>query len=248
MLVSYLLSLAMVYVLALIVDALAPTFGGTKNQINALKVVAYGATAGFLGGIFSLMPSLSILGVLAALYSIYLIYTGLPVLMKSPPDKALAYTAVVIVCGIVAGILIGVLSALVTPSTMAGRRPRRGVDQDAARRGEDRHQQDGRDGQEDGGGRQADGGSAEVRRPRAAGQAAAAVLGCAHRRTATRGRAGGRPEGDAARIDRRPEARIVRGADRRRDGHHRLDRTRGVRARRAAHLASRSPTPAAWPG
>ena len=89
MIVSYILSLAMVYVLALIVDALAPTFGGTKNQINALKVVAYGATAGFLGGIFSLLPSLSILGVLAALYSIYLIYTGLPVLMKSPADKAL---------------------------------------------------------------------------------------------------------------------------------------------------------------
>jgi len=118
MIVSYILSLAMIYVLALIVDALAPTFGGTKNQISALKVVAYGATAGFLGGIFSLLPSLSILGVLAALYSIYLIYTGLPVLMKSPPDKALAYTAVVIVCGIVAGILIGVLSALVTPSYM----------------------------------------------------------------------------------------------------------------------------------
>jgi hypothetical protein len=116
MIVSYILSLAMVYVLALIVDGLAPTFGGTKNQISALKVVAYGATAGFLGGIFSLLPSLSILGVLAALYSIYLIYTGLPVLMKSPQDKALAYTAVVIVCGIVAGILIGVLSAMVTPS------------------------------------------------------------------------------------------------------------------------------------
>ena len=118
MVVSYVLSLAMIYVLALIVDALAPTFGGTKNQISALKVVAYGATAGFLGGIFSLLPSLSILGVLAALYSIYLFYTGLPVLMKSPPDKALAYTAVVIVCGIVAGILIGVLSSLVTPSYM----------------------------------------------------------------------------------------------------------------------------------
>jgi len=123
MLVSYVLSLAMVYVLAMIVDGLAPTFGGTKNQVSALKVVAYGATAGFLGGIFSLLPSLSILGVLAALYSIYLFYTGLPVLMKTPPDKALAYTAVVIVCGIVAGIVISVLSSLVTPSHMSMGRP-----------------------------------------------------------------------------------------------------------------------------
>jgi hypothetical protein len=128
MVVSYVLSLAMVFVLALIVDALAPTFGGTKNQISALKVVAYGATAGFLGGIFSLLPALSILGLLAALYSIYLIYTGLPVLMKSPPDKAVAYTAVVILCGIVAGIVIGVVSAFVTPGPMGMRGHTGGMD------------------------------------------------------------------------------------------------------------------------
>ena len=59
MVIGYLLSLAIVYVLALIVDALAPTFGGTKNPIAALKLVAYGSTAGFVGGIFSLMPSLA---------------------------------------------------------------------------------------------------------------------------------------------------------------------------------------------
>ena len=64
MIVSYVLSLVMVFVLALIVDALAPTFGGTKNQIQALKLVAYASTAGFVGGIFSIIPSLSILGLL----------------------------------------------------------------------------------------------------------------------------------------------------------------------------------------
>lgn len=116
MVVSYGLSLAMVFVVALIVDALAPTFGGTRNQVNALKLVAYGATAGFVGGIFGLIPSLSVLGLLAALYSIYLVYTGLPVLMKCPPGKAAGYTAVVVVCGIVAGIVIGAISAAVTPS------------------------------------------------------------------------------------------------------------------------------------
>ena len=120
MVVGYALSLVMIYVLALIVNALAPTFGGQKNSIAALKVVAYGATAGFLGGIFSLMPSLAILGMVAALYSIYLIYTGLPVLMKCPPGKAVAYTAVVIVCGIVAGVLIGMLTSLVSPAHRMG--------------------------------------------------------------------------------------------------------------------------------
>ena len=115
MVVSYGLSLLMVFVLALIVDALAPTFNGSKSQVNALKLVAYGGTAAFVGGIFSLVPSLGILGLLAGIYSIYLIYTGIPVLMKCPPEKAGAYTAVVIVCGIVAGLIVGAVSAAVIP-------------------------------------------------------------------------------------------------------------------------------------
>jgi hypothetical protein len=117
--VQYVLTLAMVFVLALIVDALAPSFGGTKRQINALKLVAYSMTAGFVGGIFALFPALGVLGLLAALYAIYLLYTGLPALMKCPPDKAGAYTAVVVVCGIVAGLLVAAISAAVMPSRMS---------------------------------------------------------------------------------------------------------------------------------
>jgi len=121
MVLSFVLSLVMVYVLALIVDALAPTFGGTKDPLAALKVVAYGATASFVGGIFGLLPSLGILALLAALYSIYLIYTGLPVLMRCPPEKAVGYTAVVIVCGIVLSLLIGVVLGLLLPTPGMGR-------------------------------------------------------------------------------------------------------------------------------
>ena len=116
MVVSFVLSLVMVFVLALIVDALAPTFNGSKSQISALKLVAYGSTAGFVGGIFGLIPSLSILGLIAGLYSIYLIYTGVPVMMKCPPEKAGAYTAVVVVCGIVAAVILGAVSAVFMPS------------------------------------------------------------------------------------------------------------------------------------
>ncbi|HEY5322035.1 MAG TPA: Yip1 family protein [Caldimonas sp.] len=120
MIVSYLLTLAMVFVLALLVNGLAPTFGGTKDSVRALKLVAYGTTASFLGGIFNLIPMLSLLGVLASLYSIYLIYTGIAVMMRCPPDKAGAYTAVVIVCGIVASVVIIGVAALVTPGRGGG--------------------------------------------------------------------------------------------------------------------------------
>lgn len=112
MVVGYVLSLVAVFVLGLIANVLAPTFGGTKDSVGALKLVAYGSTAGFLGGVFSLVPQLSILGLLASLYSIYLIFTGLPVLMKCPQEKAVPYTAVLIVCGVVAMVILGALSSV----------------------------------------------------------------------------------------------------------------------------------------
>ena len=112
---TYVLSLVVAFVMALVVDALAPSFGGQKNQVAALKVVAYGSTASYVAGVFSLLPALSLLGLLAACYSIYLIWLGLPVLMKCPKDKAVGYTAVVIVIGVVAAIVIGSVSMLFMP-------------------------------------------------------------------------------------------------------------------------------------
>lgn len=97
----YVMSLIGVYILSLIVNALAPTFNGTKNHVQALKVVAYSYTASWVAGILTLLPALSILGLLAGLYSLYLLFLGLPVLMKSPADKAIGYTVVVIIVSIV---------------------------------------------------------------------------------------------------------------------------------------------------
>jgi Yip1 domain len=109
--ITYVAGLIGVFILALIIDALAPTFGGQKNQIQALKVAAYSYTAAWVGGIFSLIPTLAILGLLVSLYSIYLLYLGLPVLMKSPPEKAVGYTVVVIIVAIVLSLVIGVVVA-----------------------------------------------------------------------------------------------------------------------------------------
>jgi hypothetical protein len=99
--VAYVLGLVAVYIVALVVDNLAPTFGGTKNMTQALKVVAYSYTAAWVGGVFSLIPALGIIGLLFGLYSLYLLYLGLPVLMKSPVDKAVGYTVVVVICTII---------------------------------------------------------------------------------------------------------------------------------------------------
>lgn len=117
MVVSYVLSLVGVYVLALVINALAKTFGGTSDSIQALKVAVYASTAALLGGIFSLLPAMAVLGLVAALYSLYLLYVGLPVLMRNPPERSLAYTVVVVVAAIVLSIVIGAVGSIFTPSS-----------------------------------------------------------------------------------------------------------------------------------
>jgi hypothetical protein len=111
--VTYVLTLVGVYVASLIIDALAPTFGGTKNSIQALKVATYSSTAAWVSGIFAIMPGLRMLGILG-LYSIYLLYLGLPVLMKATKDRAVAYTVLVVVVEIVLFMMIGLLGSRFT--------------------------------------------------------------------------------------------------------------------------------------
>jgi len=112
--VQYALQLGGIYVFALIIDGLAPRFGGQKDNISAFKLAAYAATASWLAGVFTLMPGLSFLSILG-LYSLYLLYAGAPILMKVPADRALSYTALIIVVGIVIAIVIGALATCVLP-------------------------------------------------------------------------------------------------------------------------------------
>ncbi len=114
-LVSYGLSLAMLYVLSRIIDWLAPRFGGRRDPAQAMKVAAYGCTAAWLGGLFSLLPALSVFGLLAGLYTLYLLYTGLPVLMKSSPDRSLGYVGSIVVVSLVLMIPVTGLVMLLTP-------------------------------------------------------------------------------------------------------------------------------------
>ena len=112
---SYILTLLGVFIIALIINALASTFGGEKNQTEALKLAAYASTPSWIAGIVMLLPMLSIIALLAALYGIYLLYVGLPVLMKAPSEKAVGYTAAVVIGAIVVMIVIGAISGLLMP-------------------------------------------------------------------------------------------------------------------------------------
>lgn len=111
--ISYALGILGIFILAFIANVLAPKFGGTENKLNAFKLVAYGATASWLAGIFGLIPSLGFFGLLG-LYSIYLFYTGAGPLMNVPQDKAVGYVAVTILCAIVLAIIVTPITAAIT--------------------------------------------------------------------------------------------------------------------------------------
>ena len=105
---QYVLSLIMTFVLALIVDALAPSFGGAKDFITSLKLTAYSYTAAWLAGIFAVLGLLGgLLGLIATIYAFYTFFLGAPVLKKSSSEKALPFTLVVVLCVIVLRVLEG---------------------------------------------------------------------------------------------------------------------------------------------
>jgi hypothetical protein len=102
-----------VFVVGLIISALAPSFSGTRDQRQALKVAAYSLTPALLSSVLALSPVLAtLLQLLAGLYGIYVLSLGLPVLMQSPKEKAFGYTASVVVCTILVGIVFGILSTV----------------------------------------------------------------------------------------------------------------------------------------
>jgi hypothetical protein len=108
--VSYVLALVGIYVVAQIIDALAPSFGSQKNLINAMKVAVYSYTPSWVAGILLIIPALSPIALLVSLYSLYLFYLGLPELMETPKDKAMGYFVVSIVVSILVFIIVGVVS------------------------------------------------------------------------------------------------------------------------------------------
>ena len=110
--IAFALSLLGTYVVAQVIDNLAPRYGGTRNLTQSFKVSAYSSTAQWLAGVFALIPALSPLSILG-LYSLYLLYLGLPVLMKVPQEKAMSYTVAVVVVALIVLIVIATVTGLI---------------------------------------------------------------------------------------------------------------------------------------
>ncbi|HEY7992119.1 MAG TPA: Yip1 family protein [Stellaceae bacterium] len=119
--VTYILGLIGVYVVAFIAGKLAPMFGGNDSTEAGLKLVAFGSTAGWVGGVFHIIPALGILSLLAAIYGIYLFYTGVTPVMNVPSGRVIGYLIALIVAVIVVYIVIfALVGAIAGAGMMAG--------------------------------------------------------------------------------------------------------------------------------
>jgi hypothetical protein len=118
---SYVLGLIAVFLFSLIINVLAPSFGGQKDGVQALKAAAYAATAGWVAGIAQIVPWIGwLIGMAGGIYSIYLLYLGLPHTMKAPVEKAGGYTAVSVIAAIVLGWICWAIVGAMFWSGMAG--------------------------------------------------------------------------------------------------------------------------------
>lgn len=115
-LIALIAGIASTFLMAFVVDALAPTFKSEKNFGRSFQLAAYSYTAGWVGGIFNILPSLAIIGALVGLYGLYILYLGLPKLKKTPQDQVTGYFVASLVTMIVASFVIGlILTSILIP-------------------------------------------------------------------------------------------------------------------------------------
>lgn len=105
---SFITSLAVYLIGTWLVDRLAPGFGASRDLDRSAQLVAYSYTPAWLAGIFYALPGLQ-QGVALGLYSVYLFYTGIPMLKKMPEDQRITYTIVSAILLIIIRFLFGLL-------------------------------------------------------------------------------------------------------------------------------------------
>ncbi len=111
--VTWIVSIGLVYFLGVLINVLADTFDGDRNELNAQKIAAYSLTPSFLSGVFSLWPPLWWISLFALAAMVYIMHRGLPILMKAPEDRALSYAASVTIAALVAAIVLFSLASCV---------------------------------------------------------------------------------------------------------------------------------------
>ncbi|MCK4661874.1 MAG: YIP1 family protein [Bacteroidales bacterium] len=99
------------YISALVINELAPSFDSKKNINAAFKLVIYSSTASYIASILSgLLSPLSVLFMLLGLYSIYLFWLGITPMMETPENKKVGYVIVSVLIMIAISFVLGLIT------------------------------------------------------------------------------------------------------------------------------------------
>jgi hypothetical protein len=110
----YILDVVAVYVVALVIGILAPTFGSSTDKIKSLKLSAFVFTPAFLIGILNIIPFLGILSILGLLYGLYILYLGLPILLGTPKEKVVTYVVAVVIATFIVYFVLDAIIGVIT--------------------------------------------------------------------------------------------------------------------------------------
>ena len=106
--------LVSVFVIALLIRWMSETYGDQKPFVRTLALAAYTAVPLFLIGVVQIYPVLWVnflFGLPALAYSVYLLYSGVPIMMDIPQEKGFLFASAVLAVGLVA--LVGLLASTV---------------------------------------------------------------------------------------------------------------------------------------
>ena len=99
-----------VFTLAYLIQWMAKTFDSSPDYTQSLELAAYTATPLLMVGVTALFPVLwfvAMAGLAALTYSVYLLYSGVPIMMNIPEEKGFIYSSSVVTCGLV--MLVGLM-------------------------------------------------------------------------------------------------------------------------------------------
>lgn len=107
--VSVALALGLLMVVAYIYKFVAGQFQSSASEVDTFKLVAYGATASYVGKFLGIIPVLAPLEILFSIYGVYILYQGITP-MTGISEKRLPYF---IACFVVTFVVMVVVTAVV---------------------------------------------------------------------------------------------------------------------------------------
>lgn len=103
------LAIALVFIAAIIANALAPLFDSQRDAGQAHKLAVYSAWPALAAGVFNALPVIAWFGIIG-LYSLGLLFMGLPRLMGTPELKRIPYMALLLALTAVTLIVLSMLA------------------------------------------------------------------------------------------------------------------------------------------